>query len=148
MIAVSFYDKATGLFTGRRLVSTHDGALEINTPEGCAAMDGEHDHLSSKVDLSDPSNPKVVDYQPPAPSNDHEWNADTKRWQLKTAAQALLDSRQRATWAIRSLEASQPRCLRELALALHRNDAGGAAAAAVRLQGLDDQIAKHRETLK
>jgi hypothetical protein len=29
---------------------------------------------------------KVVDYQPPQPSDDHEWNHVIKRWQLNHAA--------------------------------------------------------------
>jgi hypothetical protein len=45
-----------------------------------------------------PSVKHVVDYQPPQPSADHEWNPARKRWQL-TAAARDLESQKRAAAA-------------------------------------------------
>jgi hypothetical protein len=106
----SFYD-ATGLFVGRTFTGPSEN-LEMNTPQGHAAMEGVHDHLSRRVDLE---TGETVDWQPPQPSADHVWNADTKRWQLHQAVQDKLVRRQAAVGRIAALEALQARPLRELA---------------------------------
>lgn len=46
----SFYRLTDGAFTGQRLMSSED-ALAGNTPPGCAALEGEFDHQSQRVDL-------------------------------------------------------------------------------------------------
>ena len=57
MRAHSFYDPATGLFTGRTFAtniaadSDHAAALAANTPPGMAHAEGDHDHLSQRVDI-------------------------------------------------------------------------------------------------
>lgn len=59
----------------------------------------------------------VVDYQPPAPSDAHEWNADTKRWQLTDAAKAAQHARAAALAEVGRLEREmQPGVLRDVAL--------------------------------
>jgi hypothetical protein len=59
----------------------------------------------------------VVDYQPPAPSADHEWNDATKRWQLSTAAAAAQQDRLAAGARIAELQASQHDLVRKMVLA-------------------------------
>ena len=77
-IVASIYRIATGLFTGRTY-SGDDGHLTLGADE--AWIDGLHDHLSRRVDLT---TGQVVDYQPPAPPDtEHEtfaWDASIKRW--------------------------------------------------------------------
>jgi hypothetical protein len=131
-----FYDPATGLFTGHRLAATSDSIVEKSTPSGQAAFqfDGQLDWRSTKI-----VDGKLVDYQPPAPSADHEWNAETKRWQLIAAASERQARRANAHSRIASLEASQPRILREHAL--------GIAAAAERLLAIEKEISSLRADL-
>jgi hypothetical protein len=92
MKTYSLFDTTTGLFVGRTFstdlredTGAHARALAANTPAGHGVLEGVHDHLSRRVELATGT---VLDYQPPAPSADHEWNADIKRWQLSAAAQA------------------------------------------------------------
>ena len=77
-IVASIYRIATGLFTGRTY-SGDDRHLTLGADE--AWIDGLHDHLSRRVDLT---TGQVVDYQPPAPPDtEHEtfaWDASIKRW--------------------------------------------------------------------
>jgi len=94
----------------------HARAVQLNLPEGHGAIAGRFDHLSQRVDIErlqreddeaatawaakgDDKGPPsrvvataahVIDYQPPAPSTDHEWNPDTKRWLLSAVAQATV----------------------------------------------------------
>jgi hypothetical protein len=113
----SFHHRETGLFNG--CTYSADSSVSIpsaaNTPPDHVPLEGVFDHLSQRVDLA---TGQVVDYQPPAPSPDHEWNATTKRWQLSQAAQARAAARQAAERRIAALEAGQHRTLREAALGL------------------------------
>lgn len=113
--AISFYDKTTGLFTGRTLrCSGHSvETLGASAQEGEGFVEGLHDHVSSKVDLQ---TGKVIDYQPPQPSADHEWDATAKRWKLTAAAEQREIRRQNALRQIAALEAAQARPHRELTL--------------------------------
>ena len=83
MSAWSFYSPSTGLFTGRIFRGDND-SIDANTPDGTAALEGEHDHLSRRVDLSVLTEITVVDWQPPAPVNTaletFDWKPDAKRW--------------------------------------------------------------------
>jgi hypothetical protein len=172
----SFYDAATGIFSGRTFSTNwaddaaHLAALRVNTPVGHAAATGKFDHLSQRVDLDklkadddaaatawaakkdenrlkrtaggdpgeDPPPPArviasdkhVVDYQPPSPGPDFEWNAAAKRWQLNASA------RQRSVdkAAADHLRSQQHDLIRTLTL-----DPGNAEARA-RLQALHQQI--------
>src|ERR1700675_463680 len=101
MKIVSFFHKDTGLFNGEQLFASDETAIAANTPPDHIAIEGHHDHLSKRVDLAahlrwealhdkvaqlQPQDRSqrheeldslwaqaVVDYQPPAPSPDHEW---------------------------------------------------------------------------
>ena len=59
---------------------------------------------------------KVIDYQPPQPSPDHEWNAVTKRWQPSAATTAKAEARQAALERFAALEAFQARAVRDWTL--------------------------------
>jgi hypothetical protein len=99
-------------------------------------VEGNHDHLSKRVELATKT---VVEYQPPAPSQDHEWNATTKRWQPSAVARAKAASRAEDIAKIAALEASQHTLLRKHAL--------GDVAALPRLQAIDDEIAAAEQRL-
>lgn len=90
-----FYEKTTGLLSGREY-SGYGDLLDLNTPEGMAAIEGRYDHLSKRVDLA---TGEVVDYQPPAPPDNEfetfEWNVEVKRWISKpTTAAFARDARE------------------------------------------------------
>jgi hypothetical protein len=78
MPAYSFYSVATGLLVGQTFTGPAE-FLGANTPPGCAAVAGLHDHLSRRVVAG-----AVVDYQPPKPADTaqhvYAWNASTRRW--------------------------------------------------------------------
>ena len=122
-----FYDLATGLFSGRSFSASDEAWLKDNLPDGHGVYEAARiDHLSQRVNLI---SGEVVDYQPPQPSHDHEWNESAKRWQLSKTAVARIEALQR----IQMLEAKQLRALREFAL--------GYDGAKQRLQALDDEMA-------
>ena len=75
------FDLSTGLFTGRS-ISASDEFLAANRPDGFDWISGVSDSQSQRVDLQDRS---IVDYKPPAPSDDHEWIPERKRYRLKPA---------------------------------------------------------------
>lgn len=51
MKTVSFFDLATGLFTGNTFSSTNLDAIQRQVPPCHGVVDGKHDHLSRRVDL-------------------------------------------------------------------------------------------------
>lgn len=81
----------------------------------------------------------LVDYQPPQPSDVHEWNATSKRWQLTAAAQSRANDRVLASQMIQRLEVASLRPQREMSL--------GMDGAKARLQSIDDEIAQWRAKL-
>jgi hypothetical protein len=83
----------------------------------------------------------VIDYRPEKPSDEHEWNDSTKRWQLSQAAQTRDANRSSAQAQIVSLELRQARCLRELAIDPSNADARK------RVVDIDRQIAEIRPAL-
>ncbi len=97
----SIYNSATGAFTGQEVIANNEHTLRINTPDGCAAAEGQHDCLSKRVDLA---TGEVVDWQPPAPPDTDletfEWDNAPKRprWRrvLKTAGVAKYAREHRA----------------------------------------------------
>jgi hypothetical protein len=133
----SLCDVATGFFTGRRLMMSEDAA-KANTPPGQIRIEGAHDPLSRRFDVATGD---VVDYQPPPPSRDHEWDATIKRWKLTAVAAKKIEDRSAALAEIARLEASQQRALREIAL----GDETGAARQ--RLTAIEDEIAGLRKFL-
>ena len=102
-----FYRLDDGTFIGRTLTLTTDtdaqAFVALNTPPGCAALrhDGPLNAEASRVDLETRA---VVEYQPPEPSPDHEWNAQARRWALKAAAVERRDRRTAALARIVELE--------------------------------------------
>lgn len=85
----SFYDPLTGLLTGATF-SGPPHTLEANTPAGCAAIEGSHDHERLRVDLA---SGLLIDHQPPAPAADDlqtwRWDAEAWRWVSEPTAAAL-----------------------------------------------------------
>lgn len=134
----SLYKLETGELIGRKFSSSEPNAIELNpAPEGHGIIEGHHDHLSKRVDIE---TGEVVEYQPPKPSNEHEWNATTKRWQLTKDAEDknIIDLQARAE--IKLLENQQARAMREFAL--------GMDGAKDRLKSIDDKIIALRAKLK
>jgi hypothetical protein len=142
--SVSFYNKNTGLFADSRITASSDELVRLNTPVDHIAIDGHHDHMCKKVDLA---TGQIVDHQPPAPSDDYEWNDGTKRWILKQAIQDKLTARANALQRIAALEAAQPRIMREIIIhLLHKRD-GEPEYALNQLIEIDDQITELRKEL-
>jgi hypothetical protein len=131
----SLYEAATGLFTGKRLHCDDDGLLHARLPAGTLAMEGGFDQRCQRVDLGTGA---VVEYRPPAPSGDHEWNSSEKRWQVRAARGA--QDRIAVIYArIQSLEATQGRAVREATL--------GDPSAMKRLKDIDAEIRDLRQEL-
>ena len=133
----SLYQAATGLFTGKRLQCDEDALLEMRLPPGTLAMEGAFDHMSQRVDLSTGS---VIAYHPLAPSPDHEWNAASKRWQVKQSVRQSEGRRAVVFARIHALETSQGRAIREATL--------GDPAAMKRLKEIDAEITALRAELQ
>lgn len=76
----TFYDQATGRFTGRSYSGTED-YLGHNTPAGCSSLPGHFDHARQCVDLN---TGEVIDWQPPRPDDTadetFDWDGDGCRW--------------------------------------------------------------------
>lgn len=154
---VTFFDAATGAMRGHW--SGPKGLLAANMPAGCDCVIGHHELYAARIDVAQlsaeraehaaklaagelpkdapfvPSAAVVVAQRPPAPSADHEWNAERQRWQLSAAA----SKRQVALAQIDLLERAQPRALREAVL--------GLADGRERLQAVETQIAALRSEL-
>jgi hypothetical protein len=130
-----FYDASTGLFHSSSVVINapfgHEETAQKNCPAGHNIIEGVFDPLCQRVDLA---TGQVIDYQPPAPSTDHEWNSAAKRWELSPAAQSKAEARAAASARIAELEASQHRHVRDLLL--------GSLSARPRLQAIGDEITK------
>lgn len=114
---LSMYDPESGLFTGAKVTGPPEWVHD-QVPTGLAALEGDFDHLSQRVDLDTGA---VVDYVPPKPADDelvtYAWDTDSRRWvgTRTTAAywQATRAERNRrltaSDWIVaRSAEAGQP----------------------------------------
>lgn len=104
------------------------------------------DPSAVKPAFADPPPPRlrptaahIVDYQPPQPSTDHEWNKDVRRWQLTKAASIRQNEQASARAMIAKCETAALRPQRELAL--------GIDGAKDRLQAIDNEIAQWRAKL-
>jgi hypothetical protein len=143
MKVYSFYDEVTGAFAN---MHKHIPAwlLSDNTPPGTKPIEGAFDPHSQRVDidardkalidarkahsasyawnetaeLEKAALTAVVDYQPPQPSSDHEWNAASKRWQLKGEASIRLQRIAQADEEIARLESQQHRYTGDAAVGL------------------------------
>lgn len=141
-----FYSSSTGLLSGRTFTTDEADetlaklSLKCNTPIGHAHVlcDGHLDHLSKRVDIT---TGEVVDYQPPQPSDHHEWNDTTKRWVINAERQAKLDAHQGALAQIDSLEKVQNRFLREVHLGVNVEKA------TARLKAIEEEIVKLRKSI-
>ena len=125
----SFYDPATGLFSGKKFRGIRPSDVEANTPEGLIAIEGEYDHRCQRI-LPDG---QVVDWKPPKPDDDHEWNGT--RWILTVAVAAVRKKRRDTQAEIENLERSQLRSMREVILDSTDDIAKD------RLSGIERQIA-------
>lgn len=110
----SFYDPSTGRFV-KRTWSGPLTDLDANTPSGCAVIDGKYDDLSQRVDLK---TGEVVDYQPPQPSSEHEWQENVAngrpRWVLNAEAIDAKIKDAAARDALKALDEKRVRALSEL----------------------------------
>lgn len=108
--AWSFAD-AQGLFTGR-VYAGSDQFLALNTPDGCTAVEGRHDPLSTRWDGK-----QVVDYQPPAPADDElrtwAWDKEARRWVPQPTLTAL--KLQQTAAIAQALAAEDARSIRPMA---------------------------------
>ena len=140
MKRVAFYHKDTGLLAHVVLVASDDKVVEANTPADHAALELKDgltaDPLSQMVDVA---TGKMVDYQPPQPSADHEWDAAVKRWQLKPEVATARAGHRLALRTISQLEAAQARAIREHVL--------GDQSALARVQSIEQQIVAQRAKL-
>lgn len=132
----SFFDPSTGQFAGRTY-SGPEAALEVNTPTGLAPLEGEFDHLSQRVDLD---NAEVIDWQPPQPDDDHEWDSERRRWVQTAAARERDVRRMQAQVRIERAEKRQTRAIREHLL--------GDATALQRLADIEAEIVASRADLR
>jgi len=128
-----YYDAATGIFQGHRVVASSEEILQANVPEGHILHIGEVDHLSQRMDIATST---IVDHQPPQPTAAHEWDEVAKRWKLSDAAAARHAAHTAALAGIAELEHSQHRAIREAAL--------GLPGAVERLNEIDNKIAALR----
>lgn len=128
----SFYKTEDGSFTGVHFSSTNESYLPDNTQPGCSAIEGIYDHLSQRIDVTvlheisklDSSKEAerianlrtalVVDYMPTQPSDDHEWNADTKRWQVKPDIVAKQQRNDQALSELQALDAKENRAVSDV----------------------------------
>jgi hypothetical protein len=133
----SFAHKETGLFNGCTFGTDDPTQLAANVPADHVAIEGVHDHRNKRADVA---TGEVVEYQPSAPNEDHEWNSATKLWELKPEVAAMRLKRAMALNRIQLLEASQHRHVREHCL--------GLAGAADRLKEIDAEITALRADLK
>jgi hypothetical protein len=133
MRSYSFYHKDTGLFDGRVFTTDDEGSLQRNGRADHVVIEGAHDHLSKRVDIA---TGLVIEYQPPKQSNDREWNAKTKRWELTAAVVDLASKRAAAAARIAQLDVSSVPILREYALGIN--------GASEKLRAINDEIAALR----
>jgi hypothetical protein len=137
-----FYHKTSGVLNQNTIVINAPNAENVallNCPPEHKIIEGNFDPLSQRVDIE---TGQLIDYQPPQPSADHEWNADTKRWQLSAAAQSKLDGNTAAMTSISSGELRSLRAMRELLLVLSVEGAERD-----RLKAIDDEIVSLRPQL-
>lgn len=108
----SVYDPDTGLFTGEVLTCSDD---QIKPNARGALLEGRFDRLSQRVDLATKA---VVDYQPTAPDENHEWRENVvngrPRWVKRSEVVEREERDRSARGEIKRLELRQLRVMREL----------------------------------
>lgn len=110
----SFYHSDTGIFSGR-FFSGSERLLALHLLNGQTPIEGRYDRLSQRVDLT---TGQVVDYQPPQPDADHEWNAETKRWQLRPNVERERQADMVARDEMQAIELGDLRAMREALLSM------------------------------
>jgi hypothetical protein len=129
MNSYSFFHRESGVIH-EKIFSTDDQTqVAGNTPIDHVAFAGHHDHLSKRVDVA---TGQVIEHVPHQPSPDHEWNSETKRWQLNAAASGRASRKAAALARIAQLESAQHRAVRECILRL--------SGSTERLAAIDDEI--------
>lgn len=108
-----FYHKDTGVFHNTVVVTDDESQIAVNTPPGHIAIECDCDTLSYKIDVV---SREVVDYKPPQPSADHEWNCTTKRWQISEAEKGRRADIRQAQERLDRIESTQHRLMRKLIL--------------------------------
>jgi hypothetical protein len=132
-----FFSLETGLFTGSTFSGPAEADLHASTPAGCSSIAGPIDPQSQRIDLEilqqiETARARsqqaevdvelieslrtrlVIDYRPPAPSAEHVWNDERKRYQLSPEAADARRRKAEARQRIRFLELErQPRIHRE-----------------------------------
>lgn len=111
MIIWHYYRKSDGAFTGQTF-SASDGSLPTPPPE-LALMAGVSDPESQRVDTATGF---VVDYQPLAPSADHFWDGDRRRWIMSTEVEARRLRERQILDELTALDASSIRIREDLAI--------------------------------
>jgi len=112
-----FYEASSGQFMDRAFSGPAHG-LRANTPAGHVAWFGDVDFLSQKMDVE---TGKLVDYQPPRPSEKHYWHTARKRWLLDPIIEA---NRAREVEILQAIKGIDERVIRPmLELQLNPDDA-------------------------
>ncbi|HEY4370280.1 MAG TPA: hypothetical protein VGN07_23815 [Steroidobacteraceae bacterium] len=127
----TLFDPKTGLPLGRFKCAEDQVAGNVRNNQ--VAHEGAFDLYATCLDVA---TQLPVDYQPPRPDVDHEWNADRRRWQKKADIADRDQRRAEAQTRIDALELKQARRVRELL-----------AASDPRLQAIDDEIVSLRRDL-
>jgi hypothetical protein len=130
----SFYDPATGLFTGQRFSGDDDTSLATNTPTGLAALEGAHDHTAVRVVDGQVAQRDDV----PA---DHYWDYGGGKFVPRSRLQMAIDD-QAARARIAELERQQIRPHRELVRDPMNTEARK------RIEAIDEEIATLRPKLR
>lgn len=105
-----FYRLSDGALTGRSFGASSDRDLARNTPPGCGVIEGVTHPHAQRVDTE---TGQLVDWQPPKPSDDYEWDASTRRWVKKREVAAAERASAQAQAEINALELQQLRAIRE-----------------------------------
>lgn len=132
---VTYYHKETGTLHPTSVFASEDSAVELNCPPDHVAIDhpvdAQLDRLSQRIDIA---SGQVVDYQPPQPSDEHEWHVETRRWRLNIAATAERDAACAARLRITALANTERHLMRRLVLDPSDSEARHALAA------IDDEL--------
>lgn len=104
----------------RRIVSTltcGPAMLDLNTPEGCIAVEGVYDKESQ---IYDPETKTIVDYVPPSPGPDYAWvekdelGRKVRRWRIRPEVWARRDQERVILERLAALDAKLVRTLDDL----------------------------------
>lgn len=170
------FDLATGLLTGRVFSESVDSPVfrQMENAAGFGIVAGVMDWEAQRVDLSvlaelaelrdllektdvDEQNIQgdidelekhlLIDYIPPSPGDDYDWDAKSKRWVVKADVERRRGREAAARVQIDRLEQSSLRSLRELRVA-EIDGAPRPEVSAARLKQIEDQIAVLRAELE